>query len=136
MPANVTERHFLAFTSSDVGAAAVAGDAWVTLDFGVLMSAVPSALKRKKFLLYAVETLRASGASATAHTALVADVTGSASTAWATKYQSAAVAAGTRLNETGIDKPLYTDTAGKLFFTPGGDAADTFNYAVWFEVLG
>lgn len=140
-----TER-FVCFSSSDTLAvvnggaaaagAAVAGTAWVTLDFGTTATETrPAADRRKKFVFHRVHVLRKTGASGTAHTALVADVTGSASTAWATKYQSAAVAAATRLNETSIDTPVYTDSSGKLFFTPGGDAADTFDYEVWFRVV-
>lgn len=124
---------FVAFTSSDVGAAAVAGNAWVTLDFGNVSDVLPGAERRKKIILHRVHALRKTGASVTAHIALVADVTGSASSAWATKYESASVAAATRLNETGIDDPVYTDVLGNLYFTPGGDAADTFEYEVWFR---
>ena len=124
---------FVAFTSSDVGAAAVAGTAWVTLDFGNVSDVLPGAENRKKLVLHRVHAFRKTGASATAHIALVADVTASASSAWATKYESASVAAATRLNETGINAPLYTDALGNLYFTTGGDAADTFDYEVWFR---
>lgn len=124
---------FVAFTSSDVGAAAVAGTAWVTLDFGNVSDVLPGAENRKKLVLHRVSTLRKTGVSGTAHIALVADVTASASTAWATKYESASVAAAARLNETGIDEPVFTDALGNLHFTPGGDAADTFDYEVWFR---
>jgi hypothetical protein len=129
-------RRFVAFTSSDTGKVPVAGNVYVTLDFGdtsTMMVAV--AERRRKFVLDRVEVLRATGASVTAHTALVADVTGSVAAAWATKYASAAVAAATRLDQNQINGTMYTSTEGKLFFTPGGDAADTFNYEVWFEVL-
>ena len=132
---DVSER-FVAFTSSDTGAAAVAGNAWVTLDFGSTADmVVPVASRRKKLVLHRIHVLRKTGASATAHIALIADVTGSAATAWTTKYESASVAAATRLNETRTGDPLYTDTGGKLFFTPGGDAADTYDYEVWFRVV-
>jgi hypothetical protein len=124
---------FVAFTSSDVGAAAVAGNAWVTLDFGNISDVLPGAENRKKNVLHRVHVLRKTGASGTAHIALVADVTGSLAAAWATKYESASVAAATRLNETGIDEPMYTDALGNLYFTPGGDATDTFDYEVWFR---
>lgn len=124
---------FVAFTSSDVGAAAVAGTAWVALDFGNVSDVLPGAENRKKLVLHRVHTLRKTGASGTAHIALVADVTASTAAAWATKYESASVAAATRHNETGIDEPLYTDALGNLYFTPGGDAADTFDYEVWFR---
>ena len=131
----VSER-FVAFTSADTGAAAVAGDAWVTLDFGSTENmSVPAADRRRKVVLYRVHVLRTGGGSATAHTALVADVTGSIAAAWATKYESAAVAAASRLDETGLDAPMYTDTEGKLFFTPGGAAADTFAYEVWAKAV-
>jgi hypothetical protein len=135
---------FVAFTSSDTTAivggvsaagAAVAGNAWVTLDFGAVSDVLPTADRRKKVFLHRVHVLRATGASGTAHIALVGDVTGAAATAWSNQYESASVAAATRLNETGIDEPMYTDATGKLFFTSGGDAADTFDYQVWFRVV-
>ena len=134
---------FVAFTSSDVGqivdggattpAAAIFGDAWVTLAFGNVSDTLPDAENRKKYVLHRVHVLRASGASGTAHIALVGDATNAAATAWSTKYESASVAAATRLNETGINEPLYTDALGNLYFTPGGDASDTFDYEVWFR---
>lgn len=130
-----TERHFIGFTSADVGATTVAGNAWVTLDFGPVSSNLAAADRRKKVRFTRYKTQRAAGASGTAHTALLADVTGSASTAYATKFVGTATAAATGIDETATDKVIYTDTTGKLFFTTGGDAADTFDYEVWFEVL-
>lgn len=140
-----TARKFVFFTSADTqiivggvsqAGAPVAGNAWVTLDCGdVSAMLAPAAARRRKLVLHSIDVLRASGASATAHTAIVADVTGAASTAWAAKYVGGAVAAATRFTADGINRPMHTSTAGKLFFTPGGDAADTFDYVVVFEVL-
>lgn len=130
-----TQRKFKLFTSTDVGAAAVAGNAWVTLDFGPVSDTLPTPDRRKKVLFHRVKVQRASGVSATAHTTILADVTGSASTVFAAKYASAAVPAATALEAKSQDYPMYTDATGKLFFTTGGDGADTFEYELAFEVL-
>jgi hypothetical protein len=139
-----TQDQYVFFSSADdlvsvnggaaAAGAAVAGNAWVTLDFGDT-SAMTVAVggRRKKLVLERVHVLRASGASGTAHIALVADVTGSAATAWPVQYESASVAAATRLDETDINAPMFSSTAGKLFFTPGGNAADTFDYFLAFK---
>ena len=136
--------NFVAFTAQDTtnivggvsqAGAVVAGNAWVTFDLGSVSSTLPSAERRKKVVLHRVHVLRKTGASVTAHVALIGDVTGAAAAAYSTKYESASVAAATRLNETRTGDPLYTDETGKLFFTPGGDAADTFWYEVWFRVV-
>jgi hypothetical protein len=131
------------FSSSDTlvsvngGAAAagapVAGTAWVTLDFGPVSEHLPVADRRRKLIFDSVMVLRATGASATAHVDLLADVTGSLAAAWATKYAGASVAAATRTDVNGIAQPLFTDATGKLFWTPGGDAADTFDYFLAFK---
>jgi hypothetical protein len=142
----ITERHFICFTSSDVGqvvggsvvvpAAPVAGDAEVRFDFGPVSEHLPAQDRRKKFALWRVEVMRATGVSATDYQPQVYDATGAATTAWATKYLGALTLETARFDVTSIDAPLYTSTAGYLFFKVNGDAADTFNYAVWFEVLG
>lgn len=146
MPHTVIQREFKAFTSADVKhivngsevvGGAIAGTAEVTFDFGLLMSAnVPTPLRRKKFRIVQVELIRASGVSVTNYQPQIHDVSAAATTAWATKYLGAVTAPGTRFGVTDIQELVYTDTAGKLFFKPNGDAADTFHYIVWFEVLG
>lgn len=148
MPHTVTQRHFIAFTSSDVrsivggvegAAAAVAGNAEVTLPLGLVMSTssgLPAALRRKKVVLAQVEVMRKTGASGTNYQPQVYDASGAATTAWATKYLGGATAPGTRFGVTGINQILHTNTDGNLYFKVNGDAADTFDYIVWFEVLG
>lgn len=142
---SVTDYHLVAFSSADSKqivdglavepAAAVAGNAWVTLDFGSSVSLqTPSALKRKKVVLERVDFFRAGGGSVTNTNGRVADVSGAATGAWATKWLNAATAPGTRVHVTNIELPLYTDTSGKLYFSVGGDALDTFDYTLFFRV--
>ena len=143
----VTEEHFVFFSSSDASqvvngsvvspAAPVAGTAEVTLNFGPAASdKAPATARRKRVMLWSIDEKRANGGSATNHQPQVADAAGAATTDWSVKYLGTATAPGTRIDVFSIGKPMYTDTAGKLYYQPNGDAADTFNYTLCFKVLG
>ena len=134
---------YIALTSEDAtlvvggtaqAGAAVAGDAEVSLTFAVPEN-VPAADRRRKLVLWRVEVFRASGASATNYQPQVYNSTGAATTDYATKYLGASTAPGTRFDVSSIAAPMYTGTAGKVFFKVNGDAADTFHFAVWFKAV-
>lgn len=134
---------FIAITSEDevlvVGGtsgagAAVSGTAEVSLQLAT-PNAAPGANRRRKLLLHRVDVMRKTGASATNFQVQVYNSAGAATTAYATKYLGAATAPGTRYDETNISAPMHTDTDGKVYVKINGDAADTFDFAVWFKVI-
>lgn len=132
---SVTDYELRFFSSEDNGASAVAGDAEVTFDFGTsTVTQGPSPLKRKKVILERVDVYRSAGVSATNTDVAVADASGASTTDYSVKWLNAATAPGTRVHETNIDLPLYTDTTGKLYMKVNGDAADTFKYTVAFRI--
>lgn len=110
---------------SSTAAGAIAGNAWVTMQIDS---------QQRRVEVVAIDQLRTAGASATNHQPLVADVTGSTGTAWATKVVVTAAAPTVRIDETNIGCHMFTDADGKVFYTPGGDAADSFKYSVTFRV--
>jgi hypothetical protein len=134
---SVVTDQYIGFTSADVGAAAVAGDGEVVLSFGTTLAgfSVPAALRRRKVVLWRVDFKRKTGGSATNYTPALADASGASSSDWSVKYLGSATAPGTRFSVTDIEMPMFTDngTTNKLYLKLNGDAADTFDYEVWFR---
>lgn len=144
----ISSEQFVVFTSEDTvitvtaggvgveqAGAPVAGDAEVSFTIAKHAASVSAGNRRRKLMLWRVEAMRATGASATNYTPQVYNATGAATTAWATKYLGGSTAPGTRFDVTDIEGPMYTDTSGQVFFRVNGDAADTFDFAVWFKVI-
>jgi hypothetical protein len=134
---SVVTDQYIGFTSADVGKAAVAGDGEVELSFGTSLvgANAASALRRRKVVLWRVDFKRKTGGSATNYTPALADASGASSSDWSVKYLGAATAPGTRFSVTDIEMPMFTDngTTNKLYLKLNGDAADTFDYEVWFR---
>lgn len=116
------------FTGSAVG------NAVVLLSVAPMLSTTGVDNAVKCNLLLAVRAIRTAGASGTNITPRIMDsATGSAgdvSQKWAA---AGATAPGTLVNTYNINDPIYCTTAGKLWFTLAGDAADTFFYEIIFQ---
>jgi len=92
--------------------------------------------KKLKVKIHSLKSLRRDGASVTAHQGRIYNVASGAAGAFSQQYrEGSTTAAGTIAHTTDIDQPCYTDAAGRLYYNADGDAADKFDYELWYEVL-
>lgn len=88
-----------------------------------------------KVLIHSLVSGRKTGVSATNFRPRLYNKAGEAAETMYQKYRAAATAPTVLVGVVDISMPCYTDTAGKLYFKADGDAADTFEYDMWLEVL-
>lgn len=92
---------------------------------------------RCRIRLESVQTKRGNGASATVFTPFVTNVSGASSSDMARKWIAAAgTAAGAMQEALSINRIIEVGPSGCIYFTPGGDAADKFDYEIAYEVVG
>lgn len=102
---------------------------------GNAMATIQVATSRVKVRLESMQVRRKTGASVTNYTPRVGNVAAFASGDFAQKYQAAATAPGTMVHTAEINKVFFTDASGNLYFTPAGDAADTFDWEITLEMV-
>lgn len=113
---------------TNIGGAALTGNVEATLQLS-------SQLKPIKLSIVSVKVLRKTGASATAHQARISNKPGSAANSINQFFRAASTAAATLYATTNINQPFYTDALGRVYLNLDADAADTFEYEIWYEVL-
>jgi hypothetical protein len=107
------------------GGTPVTGTAAVTLQFGEA---------QRRVMLYKNKTIRATGASGTNIQPRVYNTSGGAAGAITDEWRAAsATAPGTLVNTTEINQLCVLDANQRLYYTVGGDVADTFSYALDFH---
>lgn len=103
---------------------------------GTTETAIVAADTAVNIMLYSLKTLRKTGASGTARQARIYTTTGEASGGLSEHFRSAAaVAPATLVNTVGINVCVRLAAGATLFLKMDGDAADTFDWDLWYEVL-
>lgn len=113
---------------TNIGGTALVGNVQATLQLS-------SQAKPVKLSVMSVKVKRKTGASATAHQARLGNVSGFTADAVSQFFRATATAAGTMYSATDINQPFYTDANGRIYLSLDADAADTFEYEIWYQVL-
>ena len=115
--------------TTNIGGVAVAGNAQTTLQLSQQGKPV-------KLSLLSVKVKRKTGASATAHQARLGNVSGFAADAVTQFFRGTSTPAATLYAATDINQPFYTDATGCVYLSLDADAGDTFEYEIWYQVMG
>lgn len=108
----------------NVGGVAVAGDAEVEIQVSD---------RTTKVVLHTVQAKRSAGASATNFQPRVYNASSGAADAMSQKWRGSSTAPTALFGVSGIARELETDTSGKFYLALDGDAADSFEYEIWWE---
>jgi hypothetical protein len=85
--------------------------------------------------ILAVKVLRKTGASATAHQVRIATTPGASADGITQFFRAVATPAASLYAVSGVEQPFYTDALGRIYLNLDANAADTFEYEVWYQVL-
>jgi hypothetical protein len=113
---------------TNIGGAALTGNVEAALQLS-------SQLKPVKLMLLSVKALRKTGASATAHQMRIANTPGASADGITQFFRAVATPAASLYAVADINQPFYTDALGRIYLNLDADAADTFQYEVWYQVL-
>jgi hypothetical protein len=113
---------------TNIGGTALAGNVEAVLQLS-------SQLKPIKLSVLSVKVLRKTGASATAHQVRISSAPGASANSITQFFRAVATPAASLYAVASIEQPFYTDALGRVYLNLDADAADTFEYEVWYQVL-